>query len=313
MVAAWPDRDRISAQDLTAALRGKWSGSNGSARCPAHEDRHPSLSLADGNDGKLLLRCHKGCDFEDIVRALKSQGLLTDRQSANIGRIRFAAARGEPRRTPPPEPHPKEPSRTAAHYDYADESGTVLYQSVRMEPKRFFQRRPSPHGGWINNLQDVRLILYRLPELIAADPSSRVYVAEGEKDVERLRSLGLVATCNPMGASIKGPSKWRDEFSPFLAGRHVVILPDNDEAGQRHAVAVWESVAPHAASVHIVNLPHLNEKGDVSDWFDNGGSLTELALLVQEAEGAPPAAPRIVFLTSDDLLLGESPPVPWIV
>jgi len=315
VVASWPDSERISAHDLTVALGGKWSGSNGSARCPAHQDRHPSLSLADGNDGKLLIRCHKGCEFEAIVRELKSRGLLTDRQAVKLGRIRFSANRTEPRPAPPPEPDPQpdEPARIAARYDYVDEAGTVLYQSVRMEPKRFFQRRPNPHGGWITNLNDVRLVLYRLPELIAAPASERVYVAEGEKDVERLRSLGLVATCNPMGAALKGPSKWRDEFSPFLAGRRVVIIPDNDEAGQRHAVSVLESVGPHAASVHIVHLPHLNEKGDASDWFDNGGSVADLERLVKEAEGAPPPAPRIVFLTSAELLLGESPPVPWLV
>lgn len=304
-MATWSNSERASARDITEALGGKWSGSNGSARCPAHEDRHPSLSLKDG-DRDLLLFCHTGCDFKDIVDALKARGLMSERQSRNVGRIRFPGRQAGPR--PEPRARSDEPSRIVAHYDYVDEQGAVLYQSVRMEPKRFFQRRPKPEGGWINSLDGVRLILFHLPELIAADPNERVYIAEGEKDVERLRSLGLVATCNPMGAG-----KWRDEFSAFLSGRHVVILPDRDKAGDEHAVAVWESVAPHAASVHIVTLPNLNEKGDVSDWFDNGGSLSDLERLVKEAEGTPPPAPRIVFLTSGDLLLGESPPVPWLV
>lgn len=305
MVATWPDRDRVSAGDLTRALGGKWRGTNGAARCPAHEDRHPSLSLADGNDGKLLLRCHTGCSFEAIIDALKARGLLTDRQAVRLGRMHF----GPPRASqPPPDPPQDAPSRIVAAYDYADESGAILYQSVRMEPKRFFQRRPNPHGGWIRNLEGVRLVLYRLPELLAAPANARVYIAEGEKDVERLRSLGLVATCNPMGAG-----KWRDEFSRWLAGRHVVVLPDNDDAGHRHAETVAESVRQHAASVHVVNLPHLNEKGDPSDWFENGGTTAELDRLVKEAEGKPPPAPRIAFLTSADLLLGESPPVPWVI
>jgi hypothetical protein len=66
-----------------------------------------------------------------------------------------------------------------------------------MEPKRFWQRRPDGNGGWIKDLKGVRLVLYRLPELLKRRAES-VYICEGEKDVHTLESFGLLATCNPM-------------------------------------------------------------------------------------------------------------------
>ena len=80
-------------------------------------------------------------------------------------------------------------------------------------------------------------VLYRLPELLRADPSIPVYIAEGEKDVDHLVDLGLVATCNPGGAG-----NWKPQFSRFLRGRTVIILPDNDDAGRRHAEQIARSL-----------------------------------------------------------------------
>jgi hypothetical protein len=117
-----------------------------------------------------------------------------------------------------------------AAYDYCDETGALLFQVVRRPRHRFTQRRPDGNGGWHWNIKGVRRVLYRLPQLLAAPSADPVFFAEGEKDVDRLRGLGLIATCNPGGAG-----KWRDEFGAPLRGRLVVILPDNDEAGDRHA------------------------------------------------------------------------------
>jgi len=45
------------------------------ARCPVHEDRSPSLSISTGKDGKVLVRCHAGCDQRDLIAALLQRGL----------------------------------------------------------------------------------------------------------------------------------------------------------------------------------------------------------------------------------------------
>ena len=65
----------MNARALTKALRGQWHGSYGTARCPAHDDRHPSLSITE-RDGKLLAHCHAGCDQGAVWDALKGQGLV---------------------------------------------------------------------------------------------------------------------------------------------------------------------------------------------------------------------------------------------
>lgn len=98
--------------------------------------------------------------------------------------------------------------RMIATYDYLDERGQLVYQVVRFEPKGFAQRRPDGNGGWIWNLDGVTRLPYRLSELLAADRSEIVFVCEGEKDVDRLRTLGLAATCNSEGA---------EKFRPELA------------------------------------------------------------------------------------------------
>ena len=66
----------MTARSLTKALRGQWHGSYGTARCPAHDDRRPSLSVSDGLDGRVLVHCHAGCDQGAVWDALKSRGLV---------------------------------------------------------------------------------------------------------------------------------------------------------------------------------------------------------------------------------------------
>jgi hypothetical protein len=229
------------------------SGTGWSARCPAHDDRHASLAIGEGKDGRALLFCHGGCELADVLRAL---GLTA--RDLFIG----PPARIDER----------------IFYDYRDEGGELLFQVVRTpmpNGKTFRQRRPDGRDGWIWDVEGVRRLLYRLPELLAADPSETVYVVEGEKDVETLRASGLVATTNPGGAL-----KWRPEYSAALRSRHVVIVPDNDDVGRTHAADVARSLVGVAASVRVVDLPGLSEQGDVSDWLATGHAIDELCAQV---------------------------------
>ena len=114
--------------------------------------------------------------------------------------------------------------RIVATYDYRDESGSLLLQVVRYAPKTFRQRRPDGNGGWSWRVRGIRPLPYRLPELLARGDAP-VFVVEGEKDADRLASLGLVATCNAGGAN-----SWPDVISRFFRERVVFILPDNDTA-----------------------------------------------------------------------------------
>jgi hypothetical protein len=164
----------------------------------------------------------------------------------------------------------KQSRRIVAIYDYRDADGKLLYQVVRYEPKTFKQRRRDGHGGWVWNLKGVSRVLYRLPELVAADPARTVYVAEGEKDVGALESIGLIATCNPQGAN-----KWSKlSDDSVLHGRRVVIIQDKDDAGRKHALDVASRLHGRAAEVRIVEPPD-NYK-DPAEWIETRDALKRL-------------------------------------
>ncbi len=260
---------------VLARLRGvKRTRSGYQALCPAHDDKRQSLSISEETPGgKVLVFCHRGCDFESVVRALglEAKDLFPATVSGN-GQM----------------------SQITATYDYADAEGHLLFQVCRFAPKSFRQRRPDGFGGWVWNTKGVEPVLYRLPEVLrAAASGDTIYVCEGEKDVEALRDLGLTATTNPRGAG-----KWRLQFVDSLKGARVVILPDNDEPGRQHAQAVAASLLGKARSIKILELPGLPPKGDVSDWLAAGGTRQELERLVSgAAEGSTAGATSVSLET----------------
>ena len=101
-------------------------------------------------------------------------------------------------------------------------------------------------------------------------------IVEGEKDVDNLAKLGIVATCNAGGAT-----KWKPDHAAHLKGANVIILPDNDGPGREHAQMVRKSLSGVAARVRVLELPGLPEKGDVSDWLAVGGTVESCWELVE--------------------------------
>ena len=241
-----------------------------SARCPAHEDRRASLSISEGDNGGAVLHCHAGCEPAAIVAAL---GLtLADLMPPRTKPTAKLKGNGKP--------------RIVATYDYRNEAGDVVFQVVRYEPKDFRQRRPKPGGGWEWSVKGVPVVPYRLPELLA-EPTRIVFVVEGEKDVDNLARIGVLATCNAGGAG-----KWTAEHAKYLAGRPVVVLGDNDETGRNHTQQVAMTTHGIAKAVRIVELPGLPPKGDVSDWIAAGGTREKLAELVKATPDWTPTAVR---------------------
>lgn len=249
------------------------SGEGYAARCPAHNDRSPSLSVSEGDDGRVLLHCHAGCEAGAVVAAL---GLTM----ADLYPPRDGHATGNGRTRPTGSRAPT-PRRFVATYPYHDASGELLYEVVRYEPKDFRPRRPDPaaRDGWAYSYGDTPRVLYRLPDILTADHGSLVFVPEGEKDADRICREGLVATTTPGGANGAG----KVDLSP-LAGRDVVLLPDHDAAGEGYAADLHRRLAEldPPARVRVLRLPGLREKGDVSGWMDaalehDGEALLRLA------------------------------------
>lgn len=246
-----------------------------------------STELRYGAHGSLSVDLAKGSWFDH--EANKGGGVLDmlvdaawakdHGAAAKLLKEDFGAELPEERRPVQAE----EPQRITATYDYIDENGEVLFQVVRYAPKKTFRQRRPDGSGWSWSVKDVRQVPYRLPELLKAKPARVVFVTEGEKDADNLAALGVLATCNAGGSG-----KWPESFGQHFAGRDVVILPDNDAAGAKHAQFVAASLLPVAKRVRILPLPDLQAKGDVSDWIAAGGTK---AALVALAEQAPDYAP----------------------
>ncbi len=251
----------------------EWRGN-----CPIHDGKDDNFAVnTETGEAFCHSQCGRGWDMLAVEQALSGTDFKTAKAEVFriVGRAKFSTNGN----------HCKPGlARIAAYYDYADESGHLLYQVVRMDPKDFRQRRPDGRGGWVWNLKGVRLVLYRLPELLK-DATGTVFICEGERDVETLEAWGLLATCNAMGAG-----KWRAEYSEALRGRRVVILLDNDKPGRAHAAAVAAALFNVAASVRIVEFPGLPGSGDVTDWRDAGGTLERFRGLAEEAKPINAAA-----------------------
>jgi len=148
-----------------------------------------------------------------------------------------------------------------------------------MDPKGFKQRQPNREGGWTWSLKGVELVPYNLPKVLAAE---EVIVVEGEKDCDTAAAMGLVATTCPMGAR-----KWRDAYNPFLKGKDIVLIPDNDTEGREHMMQVAISLNGNVNSIKWIDLPDLPSKGDLSDWAANFDDLTDagemLSVLIEKA------------------------------
>lgn len=262
----------MTAADFARALGGRRSGSCWMARCPAHHDRTPSLSIIE-RGGKLLVHCHAGCSQGAVIEALRARRLWPKRDE----RLNPPARPGAPTK---PQREREALGPSIAEYIYTDEAGTPLYRVTRHEPKTFRQWRPDGNGGWLPGLRsNTRMVPYRLRELLE---NPIVFVVEGEKDVETLREHGFVATSN-----VGGAGKWAKQFrewgwARYFRGRTVIVIPDTDPVGRLHGTQVIRTLKPVAAQVILVDLRPDDVK-DITEWFQNGHSEFELVELLGTA------------------------------
>jgi len=243
--------------DVLSRLPGaKQSGDYWTAPCPlpGHQTPAGHLTLKDAGD-KALVTCQGGKHtYEDICHTLGFDSLTYNGNGAE--------------------------AKIIATYDYTDSDGNLLYQVVRYDPKDFKQRHLDGNGIWVWNIRGIKSVLYRLPEVLkAVREGQTIYICEGEKDADNLAKLGLTTTTNSGGAE-----KWQTEYSELLKGALVIILPDRDAPGERHAVRIATSLYNKAKSIKIVDLPDRGSHHvkDVSDWLAAGGTVSELEHLAGE-------------------------------
>lgn len=248
-------------------------------KCPVHNDSTASLSIARGKKVELVVHCHAGCLPKDIIAALDLPLPVHEMTTPEV---------------------PATPSRIVAEYRYTNAERETVAIKQRLDPKSFrWQSYDAAERRMRSGLPadggQARIPLYRLPAVLEAAGKRLVMVCEGEKDCDALTAFGAVATCNPEGAS-GAASAYTTERWAALTRAHVVIFPDNDDPGRKHAQRIAEAIYPLAASVRIVALPDLPEKGDASDWLEKGGSLEALSAIIGEAKIWTPHPTEIVSL-----------------
>lgn len=239
-------------QRVLSRLEGVVTVSGGfQAKCPCRDDDdNPSFSVSEGKDGKVVVYCHAGrCDTE---KACQSMGLtLSDLYP----------------------PKPKEELKLTATYNYYSEDGTLLFQKLRFVDssgkKTFRQRKPDGRGGWDYKLADTPRVLYNLPAVVNAVKDGKpIFVVEGEKDVDTLTKMSIVATTMPNGAGT-----WNEIHTSVLAGATVDIIIDDDLPGQQHAVEVYQALQEVGCDVQVWKCA----KGkDITDHLNNGGTIEQL-------------------------------------
>ncbi|MCC6591632.1 MAG: AAA family ATPase [Bryobacterales bacterium] len=247
----------------------------------------------------------EGVTFNSAVRKVAEMVGL-DPESYGQAAGSLAVVSGEVPSRPVAKPTSNGTPKVVATYPYIDEHGELLYEVQRIEPGRngkakdFRQRRVHPiDGAWVwgisdgayhkgqngdwypvkgeagpddDELPEVRRVLYRLPQVLAAET---VYVVEGEKDVHTLEAAGLVATTNSGGAA----QKWLPQYTEVLRGRRVIVIPDKDEPGKKRGAAILKDLEGKADAI-LIEVP---TGKDVTDFVQSGGSIDDLQALVVDA------------------------------
>jgi hypothetical protein len=243
------------------------AGDGFKACCPSHEDRNPSLSIREADDGTVLVKCFGGCTTPQVVSDL---GL-------NMAELFPTPCEPPWPANTSPKPHSQPRNFASAddaikaygrgspdrQWSYTDANGVEVGRTARWETAAGKEIRPVAKfpDGWRHAAMPEPRPLFNLPALLA-DSDSVVYVVEGEKCVDALTALGLLATTSAGGSQAGRLTDWTP-----LAGRRVVVLPDNDDAGRKYAEAVGDILEDLGASISVVALDGLPAGGDVADLY----------------------------------------------
>ena len=265
--------------DIVELTRAKPTGTEGSfsGLCPSHDDKSPSLSITLENE-RILLYCHTGCTIDNICLSLgiEQTDLFAPRDEKQINRVPASQkAESDQKRMKAnlnsedkvvffSIKHKKKVTESV-RYSYFNADGKTAYHVIRSDPKDF---RPLKPDGYLN-IEGVERLPYRLPELLqGVKESKQILLLEGEKDVERAMDMGFVATTFYGGAG-----KWRDEYLEYFRDADVVLIPDNDTAGQNGMMEIAKRLHGTASRIRMLELPSLGPRQekhgkDFSDWAE---------------------------------------------
>lgn len=275
----------INEHDFLSRFEGvQQSGGGWVARCPAHGDDNPSLSIARGEDGRWLIHCHAGCTAEAIVQAVGLK--MCDLMPANDKPSRTIKGRW---------------GQWVCDYVYTDASGATLYKASRYVKedgkKTFIIKVPDPSAkfGWSFGLvkKKIMRVPFHLPRVIASAKAGKtIIICEGEKDVLTIEeTVKCAATCNVAGAMKWGYMFPEDWGKWFEGAKGVIIIADNDPKtktvtkkvrgktveveiehlrGQKHACDVRRQLLKQgfAGKIKLMTMPQVEGQARVKDFTD---------------------------------------------
>lgn len=297
--------------DIQSAGERRWK-----CRCPAHDDRSPSLSISVGDGGTVLVKCFVGCATKDVLAAVGMEMKELFVQQAE------QTARSKPSTQAPPKKGYQSGQEALADYGhgqptrtfrYTDRAGNVVAAIGRWDPgfragerKTFRPVAKCSDGLWRKQDPASKWPLYRLAKLDVGI----VAVFEGEGKTDTAAELGIIGVTSAHGAQSAAKTDW----SP-LAGRDVIVFPDAGKPGERYAADVCRILLalPTPARVRIVRLPGLADGDDIVEFLasrrangkTDGDILVEIDQLAQaapyetdrpesspqQADSSPPPAP----------------------
>jgi RecA-family ATPase len=263
------------AEGIVRHFKGDWHGSSGAIPTPGHSPKDRGTTVKMGDNGDVVFYSHNDPQFD--FRSLKDEcrrlGLLPEWQPQ------------------------RQEWRVVGTYEFRDEAGALLYRTRRhehpTEGKRFTVERPDG-TGWKAGIGDTRRVLYRLPELMAADIGAPVYLVEGERKADKICAWGRLGIAIAFGC--KG---WRKEYAEPLRCRTVIILPDNDDEGRAFAKRAATDIAAADGKAFTLEPPGLPAKGDIVDW---SGGVEDLDALTSELITVPAETFALADLAAWDVM-----------
>lgn len=265
----------MQAEQIAKSL-GNAKRANGQwvASCPVpshgkgNGDKNPSLSISISDEGKPLFHCHGGCSQEEVFQTIRARNLLPEllEKPDPLANIR---------------PIPR--NKLEQEWVYLDEDKVPVFVKVRYRmadnSKTYRLYKLDVNGRKMASLADARIVPYNLPALLDAKTAGRnVFLVEGEKAAEAIKSIGMIATTAHTGAG-----SWPEAITEYFAGAQVIIVPDNDVAGWGYAHKAAEAILPIVKSLKVVDLGLQGQGDDAFEFIEAGGGRVELVALVKAA------------------------------
>jgi hypothetical protein len=249
---------------------GQWVAS---CPVPSHGkgngDKNPSLSIDINDEGKFLFHCHGGCSQEDVFHTIRSMHLLPELEE-----------RPDPLANIKPIPR----NVLEQEWAYQDEDRQTVFVKQRFKigesGKTYRLYKVDADGRKHSSLGDARIVPYNLPALLDAKTAGRnIFLVEGEKAADAIKSIGMIASTAHTGAG-----SWPEAITEYFAGAQVIILPDNDVPGWQYAHKAAEAILPIAKSVKVVDLGLQGQGDDAYEFIEAGAGREKLVALVKAAQ-----------------------------